>query len=266
MKKEPIHKNLNTSFVSLSALVRYLGNLQFVGSIRVEFASYEADIVFTRSRTIQAREYNHVDGRISHGKLALERILLRGREPHGRIHVYKYVTEGYAGMTENVFVERSIAANARKLAEAAGGTANNKKCEFMSAGRNSENAEMLNAISDVLRTVDESLAGAKLSFSAAFRLACESIAKDYKFLRRKRNALVYREGSVFVSAQADAQTIASAVFAALRPIFRRLKSEAKYEALFHRLSNALRATAEQNQNCYQRLGLTRYIEDLIGMS
>ena len=45
MKKQPIHQNLNTSFVNVAALVRYLRGLQFVGSIRIELASYEADII-----------------------------------------------------------------------------------------------------------------------------------------------------------------------------------------------------------------------------
>src|SRR5215210_6521936 len=108
MKKEPIHQNLNTSFVDVGALVRYLRGLQFVGSIRIELSSYEADIVFTSSKTIIAREYDHIAGRISHGQQALQRILIRAKEPHGRIHVYK------AGDGDGtVFIDKSIVSGAR---------------------------------------------------------------------------------------------------------------------------------------------------------
>src|SRR6187200_2749114 len=108
MKKQPIHQNLNTSFVNVGALVRYLRQLQFVGSIRVEMSSYEADIIFTSSKTIQAREYDHIAGRISQGEHALQRILIRSKEPHGRVHVFKAV-EGYGGADDvSVFVDKSI--------------------------------------------------------------------------------------------------------------------------------------------------------------
>src|SRR5687767_3067664 len=194
MKKQPIHQNLNTSFVNVAALVRYLASLQFVGSIRIELASYEAEIVFTSSRTIQAREYDHVAGRISHGKQALEHIMVRAREPHGRINVYKFIAEGYAGRGESVFVAKSIAANARKMARGRGdSTTNDAGYEFISSGRTAENAAMLAALSELLQTIDKLLDQANLSFAGAFHVACESITDEYMFLRANRNALMYRD-------------------------------------------------------------------------
>ncbi len=265
MKQQPIHQNLNTSFVNVAALVRYLGSLQFVGSIRIELASYEADIVFTSSRTIEAREYDHIAGRISHGKHALQRILIRSREPHGRIHVYRSVGSQDAMDGRAVYVDRSISADARKMARALDGAAGkDPNCRFVSSGRTSENAAMLQAVSELLRTVDESLTEANLSFSAAFRLSCEAITKDYAFLQRQPNALVYREGSVFLNGPADAATIASAVFAALRPIFRRLRTDQKYAVLFRRLTKTLRGSLNEKRVSYQQLGLIKYIDELLG--
>src|SRR5215204_5900501 len=127
MKKQPIHQNLSTSFVNVGALVRHLRQLQFVGSIRVELSSYEADIIFTSSKTIQAREYDHIAGRIAHGEHALQRILIRCKEPHGRVHVYKAV-EGYAGTDGgSVFVDKTIILDAREMAASTGGTAATEK-------------------------------------------------------------------------------------------------------------------------------------------
>src|SRR6478609_4796545 len=126
MKKQPIHQNLNTSFVNVGALVRYLRQLQFVGSIRVELSSYEADIIFTSSMTIRAREYDHIAGRISQGEQALKRILIRCKEPHGKIDVYK-AAEGYAGADESVFVDKAIIVDAREMAASSGGTAATEK-------------------------------------------------------------------------------------------------------------------------------------------
>src|SRR5829696_1340110 len=165
MKKQPIHENLNTSFVDVAALVRYLRSLQFVGSIRIELSSYEADIVFTSSKTIIAREYDHIAGRISHGERALQRILIRAKEPHGRIHVYKS-EEGTAGRESGtIFIDKAIVSGARSMASSHGGT-RSKTADFdIVLGRSeTENALVLGALSELLRMIDESLATGKLSF------------------------------------------------------------------------------------------------------
>jgi hypothetical protein len=89
MKNRPIHENLDTAFVNLSALLRYLRRRQFDGSIRVELSGYEADITLTADNQIKVREYDQIAGRIADGEEALQRILIRAREPGGIVHVYQ---------------------------------------------------------------------------------------------------------------------------------------------------------------------------------
>ena len=266
MKKQPIHQNLNTSFVNVEALVRYLRQLQFVGSIKIELSSYEADIVFTSSKTIQAREYDHIAGRISQGKQALRRILDRCKEPHGRIHVYKGV-EGYAGNGDGpVFVDRSIVVDAREMAASSGGMAATEKgFEFVLSNHDSENALVLAALSEILRAVDEALTTANLSFASAFQVACESIAPAYPFMEKHRRAMTYAKGEIRLNVPAELSNVASAVFDALTPIFRRLRREAKYDLLYRELTNTLSEAAADNRGEYVRLGLMRHIENLLAV-
>ena len=264
MKKQPIHQNLNTSFVDVRALVRYLRGLQFVGSIRIEWSSYEADIVFTGSQTIQAREYDHIAGRISHGEHVLERILLRAREPHGRIHVYKAV-EGYAGHDDgSVFVDKSIVTGARQLAASSGGnfgTIRNR--EFILNDRDSENALVLGELSELLRAIDEILAKGRLSFSAAFGNACDAIAPNFPFMQSDAKTLRYKNGEIVLNGSADPSSIASAVFAALRPIFKRLRGETKYKSLLELLTERLREMSSRKRREYVRLSLMHHVEELL---
>ncbi|HMJ08797.1 MAG TPA: hypothetical protein VK468_07310, partial [Pyrinomonadaceae bacterium] len=93
MNDRPIHKNLSTSFVDIDALVRHLRDLQFVGRIHIEHSTYEADIIFTPSYRMQAREHDFAARFVSDGEQAFQRILSRAREPHGRIHVYQSVSD-----------------------------------------------------------------------------------------------------------------------------------------------------------------------------
>jgi hypothetical protein len=264
MKKKPIHQNLNTSFVNVAALVRYLRGLQFVGSIRIELSSYEADIIFTTSNTIQAREYDHIAGRISHGEHALKRILVRAKEPHGRIHVFKAV-DGYAGHDDaSVFVDREIVSNAREMAASGGGTTSKDAgFEFVMGSRDTERAMMLAALSELLRMIDDALAMGRLSFSSAFQLACDAISSDYPFLAKNPRGLIYRNGEVKLNSQADPADVAAAVFDALRPIFHRLRMEKKYEEIYRVVTERLFESSFDRRKEYVRLGLEQHIEDLL---
>ncbi len=264
MKKQPIHQNLNTTFVNVEALVRYLRGLSFVGSIRIELASYEAEIVFTPSRMVRAREYDHDAGRISHGEDALQRILVRAREPHGRIHVYK-ATEGDAGRDDgSIFIDKTIMNGARQLAASLGGVVvPGANQEFVLSGRDGENALVLAALSELLREIDTSLAEGRLTFSAAFRVACDEIASEFPFLQQSRHALVYRKGEIAVNTDADSAIVASAVFAALQPIFRRLRSDLKYGELLKILSDRLLELVAERRREFVRLGLIDHIEGLL---
>ncbi len=93
MKNRPVHENLDTSFVNLSALVRYLRRQEFAGQIRVELAGYEAEILLLKDDQIKVREHDRLAGRIAEGEEALQRLLIRAREAGGKIHVYQATAE-----------------------------------------------------------------------------------------------------------------------------------------------------------------------------
>jgi hypothetical protein len=88
-----IHENLDTSFVNLAALIRYLRRRQFVGNIRVELSGYEADVILTAENNLKVIEHDCIAGRISEGEDALQRLLIRAREPGGIVHVYQKIEE-----------------------------------------------------------------------------------------------------------------------------------------------------------------------------
>lgn len=91
MNFRPVHQNLDTSFVNLSALIKYLRRRQFCGIIRVRLNNYEAEIHITDENQLNVREQDHLSGRVSEGEEALERILIRSREPGGTVNVFQKV-------------------------------------------------------------------------------------------------------------------------------------------------------------------------------
>jgi hypothetical protein len=91
MKNRPIHENLDTSFVNLSALIKHLRRRQFVGIIKVRLNDYTADIRLKEDNQMKVSEHDQISGRIADGEEALQRLLIRAREPGGTISVFQTV-------------------------------------------------------------------------------------------------------------------------------------------------------------------------------
>lgn len=93
MNNRPLYENLDTAFVNLSALVKYLRHREFIGRIRVELSSYEADIVLYEGNKISVREHDKISGRVADGEEAFQRLIIRAREAGGTIHVYQTIKQ-----------------------------------------------------------------------------------------------------------------------------------------------------------------------------
>lgn len=100
MNNRPLYENLDTAFVNLTALVKYLRRREFVGRIRVELNNYEADIVLYEGNKISVREHDKISGRVGEGEPAFQRLLIRAREAGGTIHVYYAVKKTEAPKVE----------------------------------------------------------------------------------------------------------------------------------------------------------------------
>ena len=84
-----LYENLDTSFVNLWALLRYLMKRGLVGRVHVELEDYTADVFLTGTSTPMVHEVDRASGREAMEEAALHRLVLRAREPGGTITVYE---------------------------------------------------------------------------------------------------------------------------------------------------------------------------------
>ena len=277
MKKSTIHENLNTSFVNLPALVRHLRGMQFVGSIHIETLGYEADIEFTGTSTMRACETDHVAGLITYGETALRRILERSKEPGGLIHVY----QGQAHNRKRVFVDRSIASRANRSVSGMSDTRVRNFEKGMKGGiyphikfktrrkrpelETPENwTELLNLISELLRTVDDTMSEAHINFADAFRNACGFISADYPFLDPDSDVFSYADGFISVRRQLASQDLASGIVAALGRIFERLAEDAYFENVYRLTMKQTRALVIRRKQQFEKFSITEQLEEVTG--
>lgn len=100
MEDRYIHKNLDTSFVNLSALIKYLRRRQFIGTVNVELNGYRAEVSLGVDNAVRVYENDEISGREAQGEEALQRLLIRSREPGGRINVVQIVGEPHTAPAE----------------------------------------------------------------------------------------------------------------------------------------------------------------------
>jgi len=89
MGTKAIHQNLDTSFVNVSALIKYLRRRQFVGVVKIQLNGYRADIELTKGNALKVKEHDQISGRIAEGEEALQRIFIRAREAGGTVNVFQ---------------------------------------------------------------------------------------------------------------------------------------------------------------------------------
>src|SRR6266436_812145 len=82
-------ETLDTSYVNLAALIQYLRARNFTGRLRVALDEYEADVFMYGSSAPSVWESNRASGLEAQGEAAMERLMVRAREPGGVITVYE---------------------------------------------------------------------------------------------------------------------------------------------------------------------------------
>ncbi len=337
MKTRPIHENLDTSFVNLSALIRYLRRRQFVGVVKIELNGYEAEITLTQENQLKVHEYDSLAGRVAEGDEALQRILIRAREAGGIIHVYqvseeaeeteliietvipvKPATNGnyqngnsYTNGNSNkqitlpskngannyddiltlpsgplksdVFekaeeVFREIKPTQAKIIESKPiqnqtslpnfpfDLSNNVENKAKQTQLSSQDWQVLLQItSELLSTIDKTLATAKLDFTAALRKAQAEIADDYPFLNPKDGVFVYSNSKISMQEQISHKLYVASLNEILRRMLDKLASNLKFAECHRQTVQNILALVRQRKNYYEKFSITPQLEKTLGI-
>src|SRR2546423_38650 len=97
-----IYKNLDTSFVNLWALLRYLSQRSFVGRVHVELKDYMADVFLNGTETPLVHEVDRASASDVTEEAALHRLVLRVRESPGSITVFEQSSPAQSEPKEDV--------------------------------------------------------------------------------------------------------------------------------------------------------------------
>jgi hypothetical protein len=294
MKHNPIHENLDTSFVNLSALLRYLRRRQFVGKVRVELSGYEADIYLCKKNQLRAREHDKITGRVSEGEEALQRILIRAREAGGIVNVYQEAAEK-SEVAKSADRPQPKAVPDLKpvtvVAQPANGKTNGKpkgavhqelpkpkgalpdfpfelSNNFENKAREAKLSQtdwqtLLNLLSELFACVDKTLGSANLDFAAALNKARAQVASDYPFLDPAQNVFSYKNGKIAMREQTSAKLFVASITEVLQRILEKLGSIPKFAPVFRAVTQKMRALVRHRQPLYDKFSVTDQLKKVL---
>jgi hypothetical protein len=221
-KSSTLYEGLDTSFVNLWALLRFLSQRGFVGRVHVELKDYTADVLLDGSSTPLVREVDHATGTSAIEEAALHRLVLRVRESPGSISVYEGLNHAepavkparsdspveadvitFADDTLPRFIEAepklttAIGAGIEASSLSASGAA----IAAPTAPRAETEAEsdwdvVVHTSGDLIGAVERALTGAGVDFASRFRAARLEVADDYSFLDPTNNGFDYSRSEV----------------------------------------------------------------------
>ena len=245
-----VYENLDTAFVSLPALLRYLQQRDFTGRIHVELDEYDGDIYLAARQPLTARERDHASGRAEEGEAALQRLVVRAREEGGLVSVYEHT--GADSFDE--LRPPPAAAEGPAPAAAPAQDALDRRTVLQLSG---------DVIAAVERAVNVSSAE---SFTAQFRAAREELAADYPFLASLAACVEYVEGEARLSRATDPAAFVAGVCAALARVVERVAAlDAEGRGVRREVARELAALGARRPKALARFRFAPQLERIAGL-
>jgi hypothetical protein len=254
-KSRPVYERLDTAFVNLAALVRYLQQRLFVGRIHVVLAEYEAEIVLDAESEPLVRETDHATGRRGEGEGALPRLLVRAREPGGLINVY-----------EGAGTPLSLADEADAVAAAAESDEERALAEGAphSTPEEREWQDLLRVSGEMIAAIERAALSGQADFDGIFRAARLDLADDFPFLDPSARNFEYAHAAVHLHTKPGMKAYVTGLCECLRRVVQKVATGGQAARLRERVALELAILARRRQTQLAHFKLTQQFDRIAG--
>jgi hypothetical protein len=253
-KSRPLYEHLDTAFVNLGALLRYLQQRAFVGRIHVVLEEYEADVVLKAGAQARVREIDYLTGRRGEGQDALPRLLVRAREPGGLISVYEGTEE-----------ETIAAIDAFKLRTDEGVVEAGEAAAESLTPEEMEWRDLLRASAEMVAAVERAALSAQADFAGIFRAVRLELADDFPFLDPSTRRFEYAHATVRMQKGPGIKVYVAGLSECLRRVVERVATKGMQAGrLRERVALELAVLARRRQTQLARFNLTQQFDRIAG--
>jgi hypothetical protein len=229
-------ETLDTGYVNLSALIHYLRERKFTGRLRVSLDEYEADIFLYGSSPPSVWESNRASGLEAPGDAAMERLLVRAREPGGSITVY-----------ENAEM-KSAPSHRNGSSSPVGAASETPKPEPVADQMDSESLLLPSA--DLIGAVERAVDSIGGKFADIFHAVRVEMGDDYPFLDPTLDGFEYPNGAVELKARPSRTVYLDAVTECLRRVINKAATTSQGARLRERVAVEFAIAVRRSSNAF----------------
>jgi hypothetical protein len=263
LKSRPVHENLDTAYVNVAALLRYLRRREFVGRVHIELDEYSADVFLNAGHAPHVHEHDHATGREDEGEAALQRLLIRATNAGGLVSVYEEAQEELSGELHARSGENSVHFVDAKRMDA-GGSAQAKEIDVDVSPEAMERRDLLNLSGELIAAVERAALSAGADFNALFHAARLELADDFAFLDPATKRFAYAHGQLELHAQPNAKAFVSGLSEALRRVVNRLATGARGKSVRERVALEFAVLARRRETAMARFQLAPQLDRIAG--
>lgn len=250
-KNFTVYENLDTSFVNLGALLRYLQQRDFTGRVQLDMGDYRAEVLLRRGERPLCREQDTTTGREAEGEAALQRLLVRALDAGGIISVYG--EEGEEGSFARLAMARS---HAEAGAEDVVGTEPSEQ-EFDWQG-------LLRTSADLIAAVERAARSTGANFDAMFRAARLELADDYSFLDPNSGSFQYERNEIELLSSPSPRVFVSGLCEAMRRVVEKLATGGRAASVRERVALELAVLARRRGRQLEYFGFMPQLDRIAG--
>lgn len=251
-KNFTIYENLDTSFVNLGALLRYLQQRDFTGRVEVDMGDYKAEVLLRRGERPLCREQDTTTGREAEGEAALQRLLVRALDAGGVLSVYREGGEGVNFSGPSTARSQAAAASA---AEGVGAGASEQEFDWHG---------LLRTSADLIAAVERAARSAGADFDAVFRLSRLELADDYSFLDPNGSSFQYESNEIELLSSPSPRAFVSGLCEAMRRVVEKLATGSRAAGTRERVALELAVLARRRGRQLEYFGFMPQLDRIAG--
>lgn len=287
-----LYENLDTSFVNLWALLRYLSQRSFIGRVHVELDEYTADVFLTGSNTPMVHEVDRAAGSDVIEEAALHRLVLRVRESPGTITVYEgeaeaAVPEQAKAPDEEQNVESEAAEEETVLSLSEAAAVDQPDAATPESMRSTPTTEpdpdapaavtpaaqppteaewndVVRVSGELIAGIDHVATGTGTDFDALFHETRISLADDYTFLDPMSSQFEYADSAVTVNGALPVNSYVAGISEALRCMVDQIASGERARRTRERVALELLRVARKHDEALTRSGFKAQLDRIAG--
>jgi len=252
-----LYENLDTSFVNLWGLLRYLSRKNFVGRVHVEMNDYAADVFLTGSDTPLVHEVDRAAGTDRLEEAALHRLVLRARESSGSISVFEGPEEAVVMKSPTTETGAQASALATDSASPAA-PASEDACAPVDWNG------VVKISSELIAAVERALTDTGGSFPALFQAARLDLADDYTFLDPTSGSIEYSNSTITAREELPISSYVAGLSDALRRVVDKAATGNRARRIRELVALELSVVTRKHREILKRSGFLLQLDRIAG--